>query len=238
MLSQNPDLDGIWAVWDVPAEGVLAAARAAGRDDLKIATEDLGKNVAIALAKDELVVGLGAQRPFDQGVTEAGWPLAPARQGGPALRRPERLPVTHENVLEAWKKVYHEEPPADLQILVQEVTRTATARRGTPSHDGEIDDGPGIAPSSAVRDAGITSPSTASASSMTSTSRSPRRGPRARRRQRRRQVDADEDPAGRLHQDAGEIQVDGEPVELTSIHDGQRRRHRHGVPGVQPGARP
>src|SRR3712207_7098830 len=27
MLSQNADLDGIWAVWDVPAEGVLAAAR-------------------------------------------------------------------------------------------------------------------------------------------------------------------------------------------------------------------
>ena len=30
MLSQNPDLSGIWAVWDVPAEGVMAAARAAG----------------------------------------------------------------------------------------------------------------------------------------------------------------------------------------------------------------
>ena len=43
MLSKHSDLDGIWAVWDVPAEGVLAAARAAGRLDLKIATEDLGK---------------------------------------------------------------------------------------------------------------------------------------------------------------------------------------------------
>mgnify|MGYP000113634413 CR=1 FL=1 len=29
------------------------------------------QNVAIALAKDELIVGLGAQRPYDQGVTEA-----------------------------------------------------------------------------------------------------------------------------------------------------------------------
>ncbi|MET0418308.1 MAG: substrate-binding domain-containing protein, partial [Actinoplanes sp.] len=28
MLSKHADLDGIWAVWDVPAEGVLAAARA------------------------------------------------------------------------------------------------------------------------------------------------------------------------------------------------------------------
>ena len=54
-------------MWDVPAEGVMAAARAAGRTDLKIATEDLGTNVAIALAKGEMVVGLGAQVPFDQG---------------------------------------------------------------------------------------------------------------------------------------------------------------------------
>ena len=52
MLTKHPDLDGIWAVWDVPAEGVMAAARAAGRNDLMIATEDLGKNVAIALAKN------------------------------------------------------------------------------------------------------------------------------------------------------------------------------------------
>ena len=52
MLSKYADLSGIWAVWDVPAEGVMAAARAAGRTDLKIATEDLGKNVAIALGQE------------------------------------------------------------------------------------------------------------------------------------------------------------------------------------------
>src|ERR1700712_2999313 len=39
MLSKNPNLDAIWAVWDVPAEGVLAAARASGRNDLKVVTE-------------------------------------------------------------------------------------------------------------------------------------------------------------------------------------------------------
>ena len=91
MLSKHPNLTGIWAVWDVPAEGVMAAARASGRGDLKIATEDLGKNVAIALAKNELVVGLGAQVPFDQGVTEARLGAgALHRQEGAAVRRPER----------------------------------------------------------------------------------------------------------------------------------------------------
>lgn len=115
MLSQNPDLAGLWAVWDVPAEGVLAATRAAGRDDLKVATQDLGLNVAIALAKDETVVGLGAQRPYEQGVTEARLAaLALLGEETPPYVALPSLPVTHETVLENWTDVYAQEPPADL----------------------------------------------------------------------------------------------------------------------------
>jgi ribose transport system substrate-binding protein len=112
MLSKHPNLAGIWAVWDVPAEGVLAAARASGRTDLKVVTEDLGKNVAIALAKDSLVVGLGAQRPFDQGVTEARLAAGAliGKQAPPYIAL-SALPVTHDNVLDAWKQVYHQDPP-------------------------------------------------------------------------------------------------------------------------------
>ncbi len=115
LLTQNPDLDGIWAVWDVPAEGVMASARSAGRTDLKIATQDLGTNVAIALAANDMVVGLGAQLPFDQGVTEAN--LAAGSLLGktaPPYVAVSALPVTHDNVLEAWRTVYHVDPPADL----------------------------------------------------------------------------------------------------------------------------
>ena len=115
MLAKHPNLSGIWAVWDVPAEGVLAAARASGRGDLKVATEDLGKNVAIAMAKNELVVGLGAQVPFDQGVTEANLAAGAeiGKKAAPYVAL-SALPVSHDNVLDAWKKVYHEDPPADL----------------------------------------------------------------------------------------------------------------------------
>jgi ribose transport system substrate-binding protein len=115
MMTENPDLAGIWAVWDVPAEGVMAAARASGRTDLKLATQDLGTNAAIALAKGELVVGLGAQRPFDQGVTEAL--LAAGALLGkeqPAYVALSALPVQHDNVLDAWKQVYHADAPSDL----------------------------------------------------------------------------------------------------------------------------
>ncbi|EYR65289.1 sugar ABC transporter substrate-binding protein [Actinotalea ferrariae CF5-4] len=114
-LTQYPDLDGVWAVWDVPAEGVMAAARAAGRTDLKIATQDLGTNVAIALARDEMVVGLGAQVPFDQGVTEANL-AAGALLGkeAPPYVALSALPVSHENVLDAWQQVYHADPPSEV----------------------------------------------------------------------------------------------------------------------------
>jgi ribose transport system substrate-binding protein len=116
MLSKHADLAGIWGVWDVPAEGIMAAARAAGRTDLKIATQDLGKNVAIALAKDQLVVGLGAQRPFDQGVTEAKLAAGAllGKRAAPYIAL-GALPVTHANVLDAWKQVYHVDAPDDLR---------------------------------------------------------------------------------------------------------------------------
>ncbi len=113
MLTKHADLAGIWAVWDVPAEGVMAAARAAGNSNLKIATEDLGTNVAIALAKNQLIVGLGAQRPFDQGVTEARLgALALLGKTVPAYVAVPALPVDHSNVLDAWKQVYHAPAPA------------------------------------------------------------------------------------------------------------------------------
>ena len=120
LLTSNRDLNGIWAVWDVPAEGVISAARAAGKDNLVITTCDLGLNVAIDMAQNGFVKGLGAQRPFDQGVTEAllaGYGLlgkeAPAYIALPAL------PVTHDNLLEGWKEVYHQDAPDTLKSSMQ-----------------------------------------------------------------------------------------------------------------------
>ncbi len=117
MLTRNTELNGIWAVWDVPAEGVINAIRTAGREnDVVVTTIDLGQNVAISLAQGGIVKGLGAQRPFDQGVTEAilaGYGLL-GKEAPPFVALPA-LPVTQENVLEAWEEVYHQDPPQALQ---------------------------------------------------------------------------------------------------------------------------
>lgn len=120
MMISNREIDGIWAVWDVPAEGVIAAARAVGRDDLIVTTIDLGENVAIDMARGGFIQGLGAQRPFDQGVTEAmlaGYGLldreAPAYVALPAL------PVMQGNLLEAWQEVYSTDAPATIVDSMQ-----------------------------------------------------------------------------------------------------------------------
>ncbi|MCX7300861.1 MAG: substrate-binding domain-containing protein [Rhodobacterales bacterium] len=107
MLTAHPEIDAIWAVWDVPAEGVISAARAAGRDDLIITTIDLGENVAISMAQGGMVKGVGAQRPYDQGVTEAilaGYGLLDKE--APGFVAVPALPVTKDNLLDAWQTVY------------------------------------------------------------------------------------------------------------------------------------
>ena len=117
MLSQAPDLAGIWAVWDVPAEGVMAAARASGRGDLKIATEDLGQE-----RRDRAGQERTRRRPRRTGAVRPGRDRGQARLPAPLIGKKappyvalSALPVTHDNVLDAWKQVYHEDPPADLQ---------------------------------------------------------------------------------------------------------------------------
>jgi ribose transport system substrate-binding protein len=122
MLTQHADLDGIWAVWDVPAEGVLAAARANGRDeDLTITTIDLGQNVAIDMAKGGPIKGLGAQRPFDQGATEAmlaGYALL--GKDAPPYVAVNALPVTPDSLEQGWQDVYHQGlPPKVLEAKGQ-----------------------------------------------------------------------------------------------------------------------
>jgi ribose transport system substrate-binding protein len=114
MLTRSPNLDGIWAVWDAPAEGVIAAARSAGRNDLIVTTEDLGLTSALSVKKG-VIAGLGAQRPYDQAIAEAK--LAAyglLGKAAPPYVALYALPVSKDNVIQAWKDVYHADPPAEL----------------------------------------------------------------------------------------------------------------------------
>lgn len=111
MLTQNPDIQAIFAHWDVPAEGVLSSLRAAGRTDVKISTIDLGNNVAKEIAAGN-ILGLGAQLPYDQGVAEATLgAMALLGQTTPAYVAVPALRVDKSNILDAYKQVYHVDAP-------------------------------------------------------------------------------------------------------------------------------
>ncbi|RVT62578.1 substrate-binding domain-containing protein [Niallia taxi] len=116
MLTKYKDLDGIFAIWDVPAEGTLAAARTAGKNDLVITTVDLGTNVALQIASGGNVKGLGAQLPYENGAAQAlvaGYSLL-GQQLDPYYVVPS-MKVTKENVLKVWKMAYRQDAPEVIQ---------------------------------------------------------------------------------------------------------------------------
>lgn len=50
MIAQHPSIKAIYVTWSIPAEGVIAALRAAGRTDVKIVTHDLDPTNDVNLA--------------------------------------------------------------------------------------------------------------------------------------------------------------------------------------------
>ncbi len=112
MITQHPEIQAIFAHWDVPCEGVLSSLRAAGRNDIKLSTIDLGNNVALEIAKGS-ILGLGAQMPYDQGVAEATLAAyAMLGKEAPAYVAVAAKRVDHDNVVQSYEDVYHIPAPA------------------------------------------------------------------------------------------------------------------------------
>ena len=68
------------------------------------------------MAQGGYVKGLGAQRPFDQGVAEAvlaGYGLL--GKEAPAFVALPALPVSKDNLLEAWQTVYRTEATSNIK---------------------------------------------------------------------------------------------------------------------------
>jgi ribose transport system substrate-binding protein len=117
LLTKNPNIQGMWVAWDVPAMGAVSAARIAGKtpSNFTIVCEDLGNEAALNMAQNGFIKGLGAQRPYDQGIAEAD-EAALSLIGGqtsPYVAVPS-LAVDRSNLPESYQTVYHSAPPADV----------------------------------------------------------------------------------------------------------------------------
>jgi len=115
MLTQNPDINGIYVAWDVAAEGVIAALRGASRPDVKVVTEDLGANNDLDMAQGGNMYGKTIDMPYSIGVTMAD-------QAALKLLGKETYPfvvvdlmkVKKDNLADAWKKALNLDPPAKI----------------------------------------------------------------------------------------------------------------------------
>lgn len=113
-LADNPDLGGLFAVWDTPAIEALTALRSLGKV-IPVTTIDLGLTVATELARGEFVKGIGAQQPYDQGVAVATTTVA-ALLGleVPAWIVLPALEVTRERVAASYRSVWRTPAPQEL----------------------------------------------------------------------------------------------------------------------------
>lgn len=71
MLSEYPEIKGIYVTWERPALEAIRGLKKIGRTDVSISTTDLDHEIAGYLKRKEIVVGLSSQRPYDQGVAVA-----------------------------------------------------------------------------------------------------------------------------------------------------------------------
>jgi ribose transport system substrate-binding protein len=119
LFANYPDLKGVYASWDVPAESVIASAKSIGKNDLIITTVDLGLNTARMIAEDGFIRGTTTARSYDQGVAEAmAAAYALLGKQAPSYICPPALPVVKSNVLEAFKTAYHKDAPKEIVDVV------------------------------------------------------------------------------------------------------------------------
>jgi len=116
LLTRNTDLDGIYAPWSAgPADGVLAALRAAGASDVAVVTLDLDTNVSLDLVEGGNIVGIAADVAYELGRTmalEGAYGLlgkdAPPFTVVPAIK------VTADNIVDAYRRSLATDPPAEV----------------------------------------------------------------------------------------------------------------------------
>lgn len=117
MLQAHPGIKGIFAVWGDPAMQAIAAAKAIGRKDVIVTTNDLGSDTALYVARGD-IHAVGAQLPYDLGVAEAnaaalallGKPVPPYISL-PALR------VKKANLIPALELVTKQPAPDEIRRL-------------------------------------------------------------------------------------------------------------------------
>lgn len=114
-LTANPDIQGMFTEWEVPAMGIVTALRSQNKT-MPITVVNLASDIALDMASGGMVKMVGAQRPYDEGVAEA----TEAARAIIGLDNPPFLafpatPVLRNNLLTAWESIYKSPAPSEIQ---------------------------------------------------------------------------------------------------------------------------
>lgn len=116
LLTRNPDLKGIYAPWSAgPADGVIAALRAAGASDVAVVTIDLDTNVSLDMVEGGNVVGIVADEAYNLGRTmalEGAYGLL--GKAAPAFVVVPAIGVTADNIVEGYQQSLADDPPEEV----------------------------------------------------------------------------------------------------------------------------
>jgi ribose transport system substrate-binding protein len=114
LFIKHPKLAGGWGTWDFPGEGIMAAARAAGRKDFKITTMGFGEPTAVAIASNKLMAGTIAIDSNNEGQMAArlgAVAVTGTRTAISGFFADSPIPVTNLNIKEGWKAIYKQDAP-------------------------------------------------------------------------------------------------------------------------------
>ncbi len=120
LLIANPDLAGIWAVWDGAGMAAAGVIKNMGRKTA-VTTVDLSRDSAYSIASGGLLIGTGTQHPYDQGVAETliGLAAVLGKPTPPYVLVPGEK-VTRKSMERSWKRVFKTELPKELKDALKE----------------------------------------------------------------------------------------------------------------------
>jgi ribose transport system substrate-binding protein len=117
MLTQHPDLDGIYVSYSGgPATAVLASLQAAGNTHVKVVTHDLdAANDVIMATNGSDYYGTAIEHTYDEGAgTVKAAALKLCGVDVPPFIVVPALPVNRDNLAQAWNEAWHQAPPAEV----------------------------------------------------------------------------------------------------------------------------
>jgi ribose transport system substrate-binding protein len=118
-LDADRDVGALFAAWDEPAMGIARALRSSGRA-LPMTSMDLGNEIALEIARGDIVKGVGAQRPYDLGCAEAHATILGLTGGEvpPWIALPA-FAVQRGNILSAYQAVWHRPAPEAVRAALR-----------------------------------------------------------------------------------------------------------------------